>query len=208
MMGTRPLQPIDLRAAAAVVAASHVDDPAMAWVFPNSRRREQPLFRLFGLALGDVLRAGRVDVAHEDGEIVGVAAWLPPGGFPVPWRRQLASAPAFGRLAVATPTTVPRLLRFLAASTAAFPAEPCWLLDVVGIHPSWQGRGVGTALLAARMGDVAEHLHLETWRERNLAFYARFGFEVAGTDTPLGSVGPRRWTLRHPSTRLGALGSS
>ena len=208
MIGTSPLRAIDLRAAAAVVAASHVDDPAMAWVFPSARRREHALLRLFELALGDVLRAGRVDVAHEDGEIVGVAAWLPPGGFPVPWRRQLASAPAFGRLAVAAPTSVPRLLRFLAASTAGFPAEPCWLLDVVGVHPAWQGRSVGTALLAAPMTDVAEHLHLETWSERNLAFYARFGFEVAGTDTPLGSAGPRRWTLRHPLTRLGALGSS
>jgi GNAT superfamily N-acetyltransferase len=202
-MNVEPLAHRDVAAAAAVVAESHVADPAMAWVYPDAGRRPEILAALFRLALADLLQAGHVDVVRVDDQIVGVAAWLPPGAFPVPWRRQLRSGPAFARLVARAPVATPRLMRFLSAATSAFPAEPRWQLNVVGVRPDRQGRGVGTALVGHRMYAVANRIHLETWNPANLPFYGRFGFAVAATDEPLGPDGPRRWTLAPPSASPG-----
>lgn len=58
----------------------------------------------------------------------------------------------------------------------------------MGVRDAWQGRGVGTALLAAVL-DVADnwwqvrrvHLEVYTDNEPAIALYRRFGFEVEGT---------------------------
>lgn len=197
-MNVEPLSHRDVAVAAAVVADSHVGDPAMAWVYRDAGRRPDILAALFRLALADVLLAGHVDVVRVEDQIVGVAAWLAPGTFPVPWRRQLRSGPAFARVVARAPAATPRLMRFLSAATSAFPTEPRWQLNVVGVRPDAQGRGVGTALLAHRMYAVVNRIHLETWNPANLPFYARFGFTVGATDEPLGRDGPRRWTLAPP----------
>ncbi len=61
------------------------------------------------------------------------------------------------------------------------PEDPHWYLAVLGVDPDHQGRGVGSALLAAflaRVDDERQPAYLETDRERNLAFYQRAGFET------------------------------
>jgi putative acetyltransferase len=58
----------------------------------------------------------------------------------------------------------------------------------MGIRQEWQGRGVGTALLAALL-DVADnwwqvtrvHLEVYTDNEAAIALYRKFGFEIEGT---------------------------
>lgn len=207
-MKVEPLCRRDLAAAAAVVADSHVADPAMAWVYRDARSRGETLAALFRLALADVLQAGHVDVVRVDDQIAGVAAWLPPGAFPVPWRRQLRSGPAFARVVARAPAATPRLMRFLSAATSAFPTEPRWQLNVVGVRPEWQGDGVGTVLLSHRVHAVSDRIHLETWNPANLPFYGRFGFEVGATDEPLGPDGPRRWTLAPPDPQRRGAGQS
>ena len=58
----------------------------------------------------------------------------------------------------------------------------------MGVRDDWQGRGVGTALLAALL-DVADnwwqvrrvHLDVYTDNEPAIALYRKFGFEIEGT---------------------------
>ncbi|MCW2921793.1 MAG: family acetyltransferase YhhY [Thermoleophilia bacterium] len=58
----------------------------------------------------------------------------------------------------------------------------------MSVRDSWQGRGVGTALLAAAL-DVADNwwqvrrVHLEVYSDNEpaIALYRKFGFEVEGT---------------------------
>jgi len=64
---------------------------------------------------------------------------------------------------------------------AHHPLERHWYLGLLGVAPDRQGRGVGAALLGAFLARVdADRLpaYLETDRERNVRFYARFGFAV------------------------------
>ena len=60
-------------------------------------------------------------------------------------------------------------------------AEPHWYLAFLGIEPSEQGKGLGSALLRPvleRCDSEGTPAYLETSNERNLPFYQRHGFEV------------------------------
>lgn len=81
---------------------------------------------------------------------------------------------------------------------AAVPDEPHWMLDQLAVDPAVQGRGIGGALVrhAVALADSGgAPVIIETGNERNLAYYARFGFRVfADGSAPLD--GPRIWFLR------------
>jgi ribosomal protein S18 acetylase RimI-like enzyme len=75
--------------------------------------------------------------------------------------------------------------------------ERHWYLAVLGCDPRWQRRGVGTALLEPvlrRADSDGICTYLETQRDDNLAWYARFGFDVIEELQPRGC--PPMWTMR------------
>ncbi len=77
------------------------------------------------------------------------------------------------------------------------PSEPCWFLDLVAVHPSARGRGLGGRLvehgLALARADGLPSF-LETGQESNVAYYERFGFKVIGEEqAPDG--GPTIWFM-------------
>lgn len=184
-----------MAAAAAVLARSHEADPAMVWVFPDEQVRPRTLTALFGLAVADANRAGVVTVVRDGTQVLGVAAWLPPGAFPVPVRRQLRAGPAFTTVLRSAPRAAPRLVRFLGVASRPFPAEGGWQLSAIGVLPSSQGRGIGTALLAVGLRRASNPVHLEAWNPRNPDLYALHGFTLVRSDLPLAADGPRRWAM-------------
>jgi GNAT superfamily N-acetyltransferase len=78
------------------------------------------------------------------------------------------------------------------------PDDPLWHLDSVGVEPSMQGRGIGSALIefaVARAGADEGAVFLETGTPRNVPLYERFGFRVVeDADAPGG--GPHVWFMR------------
>jgi hypothetical protein len=77
--------------AASVLARSFHDNPNFVYLFPDERARALP--RLQQMCLHDALGFGRVNAATLGGEIVGVAAWLPPHAFPLSPGDSCASCP-------------------------------------------------------------------------------------------------------------------
>ncbi|MCB0044573.1 MAG: GNAT family N-acetyltransferase [Caldilineaceae bacterium] len=71
----------------------------------------------------------------------------------------------------------------------------------LGASPARQGQGIGGALmqpLLLQAGQEQTPCYLETFAERNLAFYVQQGFEV--TDKSRVKDGPVFWGMvRHPS---------
>ena len=61
-----------------VLARAFVDDPLMAWFFPDAETRPHACAALFGLFAETYLRSGRVDVAGGEAP-VAVAMWRWPG---------------------------------------------------------------------------------------------------------------------------------
>jgi ribosomal protein S18 acetylase RimI-like enzyme len=77
--------------------------------------------------------------------------------------------------------TASRLLHWQAVWDQHDPREPHWHLGPVGVVPSHQGSGVGTALMQRFCHEVDARqaaAFLETDRSRNVRFYQSFGFQV------------------------------
>jgi ribosomal protein S18 acetylase RimI-like enzyme len=180
--------------ASAMLARAFQDDPAWSWVLPNDARRAVLLPWLFrmGFEIADA------DVWTTEGEIVGVARWLPPGKPPV-------HVGAMLRALVATPLRLREATsRFLAYGRAvdtmratAVP-EPHWYLAGIGVAPERRREGIGGALLARGI-EAAQAAGvpcaLLTNSEENLRFYGGHGFRVVLEGrTPEG--GPRAWMMR------------
>jgi hypothetical protein len=95
----RPVRIVPLPAArlpevGAVFAGSHGEYPPFRHLFPYPTRRAQVLARFFTATVRDALPFGVVDAAiADDGQLLGVAVWLPPGAFPWSTRRKLRSVP-------------------------------------------------------------------------------------------------------------------
>ena len=65
--------------------------------------------------------------------------------------------------------------------SALDPPQPCWYLDTIGVEPSEQRTGLGTALLdlmLERIDEDALPSFLDTSAPDNLGYYERFGFRV------------------------------
>ena len=63
------------------------------------------------------------------------------------------------------------------------PDPPHWYLAVLGTDPSAQGRGLGSAVMRSvleRADGEGTCAYLESSKERNVDFYARHGFRLAG----------------------------
>jgi hypothetical protein len=74
-----PLSGDQLASAGHVFASSDADYPSWRAVFPDCRQRERALRVLFEATVRDSLPFGAVDAAVANGQVLGIAVWLPPG---------------------------------------------------------------------------------------------------------------------------------
>lgn len=196
----------ELEAATEVLAAALHDDAGWAHVVADPRRRRFALRTILGSALRDAQPFGHVLVVRERGRPAGVAVWLPPGRFPLSARRKAESVPAMLGLSLRAPRDAPGLIRFGAALEAAFPTEPVWYLEALGVHPDHQRQGLGRRLLrpvlqeADRTGVAC---YLETAEDRNVTYYERSGFSVVGDPGPVHRGGPWMALMKRPAGSAG-----
>lgn len=191
--------------AATVLARAFQDTPNFVDLFPDARARSRALLYLQRACLRDALGFGRVHAATLSGEIVGVAAWLPPGAFPLAPGRQLRTLPDMAGVMAAAPRAVPRLVRFMKGVVELHPEGPYWYLEVVGIDPGSRGLGIGTRLLGPGLSSADEEglpCYLETMTGRNVAWYRSLGFDVDRAGVSFAPGGPPNWTMsRSPRRR-------
>ncbi len=177
-VGVRPASASDKREIAHLLSHAFLDDPQLRWLLERYDDRRERLERLFGIEFSDCAACGVVDVATVEGTPVGAALWMRPGRRFPPLGRQLAALPQQRRVFGRNLRLAARVLRQVAS---VHPSEPHWYLAVLGVHPDWQGKGVGAALLRRGLGRAdADGLpaYLETDKVTSEEIYAHFGFEV------------------------------
>jgi len=176
----------DLDAACEVLGLAFADNPNTLAVARGDRGKAR---RMMQTALR-VAKLGRryshVLVAEQGVRLVGAlnaAQWphcqLRTG-------EKLKTAPA---ILGALGSALVRQLRITSAWAKHDPQEPHWHVGPIGVHPEFQGRGVGKALLGVFLEMVDEQglpTYLETDVDRNVGLYQRFGFEVIAQQTVLG----------------------
>jgi GNAT superfamily N-acetyltransferase len=184
-LGPRKATAADLPDVADTLAISFYDDPVVSWIIDDDPRRRQLLPRFFG-AITESYAA--YDETYTVGEGVAAAVWAPPGA------EDDEDLPAV--LGVTVEEYAPRLFEILGLMEAKHPVEPHHYLVLLGTRPGWQGRGLGSSLMAPVLETCDRDrvpAYLEATSERNRQLYLRHGFEVTGEITL--PDGPAMWPM-------------
>ena len=177
------ITPIIKTAATASDEASIIDvlvranwaDPAARWVWPDSQRFLM-YFPSFVRAFGGKAFAHR-SAYYIDGYI-GAALWLPPDVHP----------DENALIALLQRTVSDQIQKDVFAVFEQMgryhPSEPHWYLPLMGVDPSQQSKGFGSALLQhilIQFDRDNKLAYLESSNPRNIPLYKRHGFELLGT---------------------------
>lgn len=190
-----------IREAGQALGRAFHDYPVAKWCCPDEAKRVPRLkwYMTFAVRYGHTyggevyITAGRVD---------GAAIWLPPGEFPMGNFRLLRAGMILAPLRLG-PAVLARFMRYSDYVEQLHRQDTPprhWYLQRLGVEPSRQGQGIGSALMEpvlARADADGLPCYLETEDARNLPLYRRHGFEVMTEgDVPKGA--PHVWTMVRP----------
>jgi len=200
----RPLQRHEIGESSRLIAESLQVEPGFSAVIPDPQKRLKVMTPLFHGILGLARSRGTAYGAFVDGRLVGVACWLPPGGYPHTRLENLRLLPSWRGMIHVGLTTAREMAEMETATQQHFPKEPLWYLMTLGVSPLAQGQGIGSKLIQPvldRADASGESCYLETGTERLVRFYERFGFQVHETGVQLAPHGPTHWTMiRRPQS--------
>jgi ribosomal protein S18 acetylase RimI-like enzyme len=150
-------------------------DPVVRWMYPNSSQYLTYFPQFIGI-FGS--KAFDHDTAFINSDLSGAALWLPPGVEPDDasildiLQRSVSQTEQAGVFAV-----FEEIERY-------HPSFPHWYLSVLGVDPTQQGKGYGSALMQTVLRQCDRDCipaYLESSNPANIPFYERYGFEVLGT---------------------------
>ncbi len=159
-----------------------LDDPMWATILPDERIRERLMRPMWKALLRYALVYGEVTTTHD---AAGAACWLAPDATKTTLLRTV-------RTGMGLPFAVARFpradrLRFLQVTSLLdvcherhMPA-PHWYLWALGVKPSHQRQGIGTALLRPGLARADREdcaCYLETGTPENVSFYEKLGFRI------------------------------
>jgi GNAT superfamily N-acetyltransferase len=190
--GVARAEPERLDVLASTFGRAFVNEPMMLWPMGLTGDVADPLTRCFRYFLEVALGLG---VVWEVADGKGAAVWVSPEQARAweaadPWNQ--------ARIGALTDDGGRRYDDFWAWVESRTPDEPIWLLDSIAVAPASQGRGLGSALIAAGLTQAAAAgvpAFLSTGTRRNVDVYGRSGFRVADeADAP--GRGPHIWFMR------------
>jgi ribosomal protein S18 acetylase RimI-like enzyme len=176
-------------------------DPHLDWFMRDDAQRDHARLGFFRMLITEegIVR-GRIDRPAGGG---AAAVWLPFEALgPMSLISELRALPVL--LRATGLARFGRLMAIRADMDQHHPMDrPHAYLWFLGVSPSAQGRGVGSALLRAAGARLdAENLpaYLETGTTRNVALYRRHGFEVLSEHKARADA-PPMWSMwREPHT--------
>ncbi|MGX1808479.1 GNAT family N-acetyltransferase [Nocardia sp. NPDC055321] len=192
----RPALASDIPTMGKVLGIAFSDDPVFTWLIPDDKVRARRAALMFeALIRHQFFATGGAEVALDDnGVLVGVAVWAPPGK----WSSSgLASLRILPGLARALRGKLAQGGRMAEAMAEHHPKEPHWYLAFIGTLPSARGRGFGQALLNSRLDRCDAEgapAYLESSKPDNVPYYERFGFEKTG-ELDVTQGGPLMWPM-------------
>ena len=175
----------DLADVTDTLAIAFHDDPVLMWIIDDGSRRRQLLPGFFGAVAESYLASDEIYAVDEG---VSAAVWAPPGAED---DEELPAA-----LGEVVEEYAERLFEIFGLMEQKHPAEPHYYLFLLGTRPGWQGRGLGSSLMAPVLETCDRDgvpAYLEATSERNKQLYLRHGFEVTD-EIPLPD-GPTMWPM-------------
>lgn len=180
------------------LGAAFADDPAIQYLLGRRDVKGTEWCMRQGVRLAVAHGIGFVAVEH--GRVLGASFWVPPGVSPLGSTiHQLKMGGWEAPFVLGIGGTGRELWREedLAKRFKKHLATPSWYLDLLGVDPAAQGKGLGKTLVASmldRADREAKGTVLVTHKKANLDYYRRLGFEVVSDETLRGI--PTGWTMR------------
>jgi ribosomal protein S18 acetylase RimI-like enzyme len=177
-----PAASADRRQLVDIITRAFAADPPSRWLYPDpdQYRRFFPRFvEVFG---GSAIEYGSAYLAGD----AAAALWLPPDVHmdEAPLAALIEESVAENKRATA--------FALFEQMASHHPVEPHWYLPLIGVTPSQQGHGYGSALLdyaLARSDGDGLAAYLEATTPRSVPLYRRHGFEVVA-ELRVGSAPP------------------
>jgi ribosomal protein S18 acetylase RimI-like enzyme len=158
-----------------VLVRAFSKDPVARWVWPDP---QQHLIHSASFARAFGGRAFEHGTAYYIDGYLGAALWLPPNVQP----------DEEAMVAILQNTVSEQIQKDVFAVFEQMgryhPNEPHWYLPIIGVDPTQQGRGFGSALMQYALTQCdreAKLAYLESSNPKNIPLYERHGFELLGT---------------------------
>jgi GNAT superfamily N-acetyltransferase len=153
------------------LAIAFEDDPPCRWLYPEEDQYSH-YFPIFAKAFGGAAIEQRTALASRG--FSGVALWMPPGVGPneEALAELIEESIADSRKA--------GVFALFAEMGRVHPIEPHWYLPLIGVDPTRQGNGIGTALLRPVLEECDRSnlpAYLEATSARSVPLYKRHGFK-------------------------------
>jgi GNAT superfamily N-acetyltransferase len=158
------------------LSAAFEQDAHFQWLYPPQSRGNQGLMPLFDLLVARGLSRDAA-IAHNQ-DFTAIALFEPPQSKALTWGQMIRFAWGLCRL-MRSARVVSRLWG-LNLSKLARPVFAHMYLQNIGVQPSVQGSGWGTAMVEALRGQFGCPIFVETCMLKNLAFYEHLGFRTMG----------------------------
>jgi ribosomal protein S18 acetylase RimI-like enzyme len=177
-----PAASADRRQLVNIITNAFAADPPSRWIYPDADQYSRFFPRFVEVFGGRAIEYGSA-YAVGDG---AAALWLPPGV-----HVDEGALVALLEESVAEHRK-PATFALFEEMASHHPAEPHWYLPLIGVLPSQQGHGYGSALLdhtLARCDEDGLAAYLEATTPRSVPLYRRHGFEVMA-EIRVGSAPP------------------
>lgn len=165
-------------------------------------QRREAMLRYYDFSMKEARKYGQLETPN--GKSFGAAIWSRPIN-PDLAEQMAAEKTAFllEQMGDTSLDTYARITAVMAQQTGTAVPPGSWYLSILGIAPSFQGRGLGRKLVQPTLDRTDKrglHTYLETYTPRNMRFYERLGFQDAGGfDEPVTNA--RYWVMvREPSS--------
>jgi GNAT superfamily N-acetyltransferase len=185
----------DIQKSGGILGKAFQNDPAMLMMPAESGAEEriESSAKLFVNQLLACLRNGSPMIVKDTTRILSAFSLYPPGTYPIPLTEQIKmilvtvlKASLFSRQ---TWLALNRGIKLLDEMKKKHPKNPHYYLEVLGVEPSYQGKGIGSMILKS-INEKADKegvgCYLETAQPRNLPLYKRFGYQIIDQKIILG----------------------
>ena len=174
-----------------VLVRANSTDPAARWVWPDSQQFLKHFPNFVRAFAGKAFEHG--SAYHIEG-YSGAALWLPPNVHPD--ENKLINLVH----SIVSAQVQEDFISVLQQMRRYHPTEPHWYLSLMGVDPTKQNKGLGSALLQHMLTLLDRErmpAYLESSNPRNISLYNRHGFTLLGT-IQVGNSPPINPMLRTP----------
>jgi GNAT superfamily N-acetyltransferase len=191
-----PLTKQHLGEASHLLADAFHHDPFVSMMFPNEWIRSKAMPLAQRAALLQSIAAGGAIGAFEGERLVGAAVTFPYGKYPLDAKTFARGVPSYLGAGLLNAHHLPRMIGEDRLATKYKPTAPHLYVELVGVKPGEQGKGIGSKLLGHVLdaADAAGHpAFLETSNPKNVKLYERLGFDVTSSYTSRGVTNWQFW---------------